>query len=488
VGVGTDAPKVTDTAPLSYQEAAEWIFNTEEKHDLLQYTIDGWCAWPLLRGMVQSALQQIPGGAVSRESTIQRISSSARDLVRLTLAKRSRYLIKSYSTGLRELSNDGYVDIYFDALLARLTSFLKIEFVNNSYFHQRNKNARFPSYCTNYGIDLVGGLIARLRPQSNIRQIAEQLSSCLKREPRLKAFSSERVLGTLMYFTSRRSVWIAVLKRIQPRIVLVADTNEAPITAAARELGISVVEIQHGLITRDHCYYAYTNYALPYKERMALPHRLFMYGDHWCREVASHGFWNQELKPVGAPHVDRYRSERNGYNRDPNVIKLLVTTQGQSREELIAYLQEFLVQAKCRIKCEVSIKLHPVFDTDKGPYERAFTTQPVRIIGGTDAPSTFELLIQSDAHATISSACHYDAIGLDVPTAVLPLAGHETVKQLYEKGHAHLVREPSDLVSWLEHDIIATNAAGLSESFFTSNATENMLRELSKLDTESTAI
>ena len=58
---------------------------------------------------------------------------------------------------------------------------------------------------------------------------------------------------------------LLLLKRIRPRILFVADPGEYAIVAAAKELGVKVIELQHGINDRYHCGYAWTRYALPYK-------------------------------------------------------------------------------------------------------------------------------------------------------------------------------------------------------------------------------
>jgi hypothetical protein len=63
-----------------------------------------------------------------------------------------------------------------------------------------------------------------------------------------------------------------------------------------------------------------------------------------------------------------------------------------------------------------------------------------------ESPSTFELLRDADLHLSISSTCHYDALGLGVPTVILPFRTHEVVGNLVEAGHAERADSPADLL------------------------------------------
>jgi hypothetical protein len=92
--------------------------------------------------------------------------------------------------------------------------------------------------------------------------------------------------------------------------------------------------------------------------------------------------------------------------------------------------------------------MHPVSDRDRNPYERAFKgITNVKILSGSELPSTFELLVDSDYHASIASAAHYDALGLGVPTIIMPFAGHELLMPLVDLGHARLASTPQEMLN-----------------------------------------
>jgi hypothetical protein len=103
----------------------------------------------------------------------------------------------------------------------------------------------------------------------------------------------------------------------------------------------------------------------------------------------------------------------------------------------------------------------------------------VRVISGSEAPSTFELLSSADLHLSISSACHYDALGLGVPTVIIPLANCDWVLSLHRAGHAFLAKTPKELL-----EIVSRLGRGggvpdeLGAYYFRPNALENMKRAL----------
>jgi hypothetical protein len=125
------------------------------------------------------------------------------------------------------------------------------------------------------------------------------------------------------------------------------------------------------------------------------------------------------------------------------------------------------------------VKLHPVYETSKESYKAAFGgNSRVHVVLGNEPPSTFELLTQAQLHVSISSTCHYDALGLGVPTVILPFTTHDIVLSLHQAGHAYLAYTPQELLEIVLHCKDHAVPPEISEWYFTSGALENIKREL----------
>ncbi len=162
-----------------------------------------------------------------------------------------------------------------------------------------------------------------------------------------------------------------------------------------------------------------------------------------AEELESQGFFRQELRVVGSLRIDRYRAYRRDFLASMDSLapkRVLVTTQGLDIERLIAFMKEVLQLAQDDASFEVIFKLHPMRERSKTVYEAAFAGDPrVTVLLGSEDPPTFALLANADVHVSISSACHYDALGLGVMTVILPLFGADTVLDLCRQGHARLL-------------------------------------------------
>jgi len=64
---------------------------------------------------------------------------------------------------------------------------------------------------------------------------------------------------------------------------------------------------------------------------------------------------------------------------------------------------------------------------------------------GNAKPDTYEMIALSDLHLSIFSACHFEALGIGTPTAILVLPGHELVLDLAARGDAILIESPQQL-------------------------------------------
>lgn len=467
--------------PVSSETVGELVRQIEARHDLLQYEVDGWCVWPILRFPVAMALLDLPFNK-SRElfSLRELLFIAARDLPGLVFPRKSRYSVITFSSALMEVEGERYKDVFFDDLLRELGDFYKIENVNNKSFLQRSRAALIPRNVTTTAIDLVSSLLLpRFRKPAAIASVAEKLSASLRQEPGLEAFTSQDIAARLEGFYWRKKLYAWLLGRTRARYLFTADGySDHAIIAAAKERGLKVCEFQHGGFIKGGPEYGWPAlYAARYKSKMPIPDRMFLYGDYW-KEQLNDEFWEGRLYAVGNLRIDQYRKLKAKLqsSRRDNVFRMVLTAQGVDTPKLVAFMSEFLKLIGERLAVELYIKLHPVYETDKEIYESAFPEDKrVHVISGSEAPSTFELLSSADLHLSISSACHYDALGLGVPTVIIPLANCDWVLSLSRAGHAFLAETPQALL-----EIVSELGRGggvpdeLGAYYFRPNALENM--------------
>ena len=188
------------------------------------------------------------------------------------------------------------------------------------------------------------------------------------------------------------------------------------------------------------------------------------------------GFYDEELLPVGSVRMDNYRRQREVNHKAGGPMQVVFTTQGLVVPQVAAFLRDFMALVdEAGIALELTIKLHPVYDLSSEPYRQVFgEDKRIHIVSGTEMPSTFTLLSRADLHLSIASACHYDALGLGVPTVVVALSGYTVVERLIELGHAPAARTPQELVDLLKDIQNHPVPPAVQEVYFKSGALENI--------------
>jgi hypothetical protein len=483
------APEAQDSVYFTEEQAAEYLKELEEKHNLFQYDVAGYSVWQLLRSDVGFRLMNVaalekPVALKSRQPS--RVALAFREVFNFLFVRHSDYVVKTVSSALREKDAGLYKDVYFDDLIKELGGAYKIETINSTLYHDRRKLAMIPSALTTSTMDLVVKMLSRLPGSTQSHRIAKQISLILQSKPTLMVFTPKRIMQVIKRFYWLKQLYRVLLRRIDPVSVLVENTRSGyPIWAAAQELGISTVEVQHGIFSRNHPDVLSAS-ATPYRKSLIIPDKIFLFGEYWRHELKKTGFYGQELIPVGSPQIDHYRQIRIEWQRqkagDRRCV-ILLTTQGLSRDSLIQFAADFLDLAQGKLDYSFYIKLHPAREISKSAYEQVLGSKPnVHILLGSEDPSTYELLSQADFHVSLASASHYDALGLGIPTIVLPLAGYETVMDLVDAGHAYLARTPQDLLEFILASRTLSVPPEVSAYYFTSGAVQNMLRELKHMD------
>lgn len=431
------------------------ICAAEERLRLFDHQLDGWCVWPIFRKTVADRLAgPVAGpdadgpGRTLPVSRSWRVRHAATDIVKLARLRKSPLLVKTYSSGLLDEDEDGrFRDIWFDDILCDQGQGVKLEALNSRAFLSRRERRVWPDDLSTALSSLVTeSLLPRVRTPPAVRKTASELSRALEPEfgPLL---SDESIRAVLAGFRWERGFYRRVLERVRPEVVLTADFGEYALCSVAKEAGIPVLELQHGVTDRFHPAYAWSSLAAGFRARMPVADRMLLYGAHWKSEMDASGYWRDRLDVVGSTRIDRWRARAAG--RAARNAMLLVTAQGLHTVELGRILADCL--AAVRGPLEIVIKLHPVFERANDEIRaRLAGVAGVTILAASEGPSMLELLGRARLHASVSSAAHYEALALGTPTAVLALPNHETVLPLVERGDATLAATGADLAMAFE--------------------------------------
>jgi hypothetical protein len=390
----------------------------------------------------------------------------------------ARHLFKTYSSGLVEETGGRYRDIRFDDVMTAAGSIFKIETPSGSRFSARSRNALVKRNLSSTAVEAAAALVARQLSEPSLQPTARVFAKAVRERLLLTAIDDEWVARRLRRFTANKRVYRSILRRVDPQFVLVADPGEHALIAAGKEHGSQVLELQHGVADASNASYGWPSEAKSYRSHMPIPDRLLLWGEHWRRELDRNGFWGDSLHVVGSPRLDRYRQQ--AVSRSHDRCTIVFTTQGLDVVPVSRFLSEALAQVISEVPLRLFVKLHPLYDVDSKPYLDALAPfrEHVEVLTAQEGASTFELLQRANVHLSIASASHYDAVGLGVPTVILPFTTHDIVLPMFRAGDASFARTVDELATLIRNWRTLNVSTDVSEYYFRSGALANILSEL----------
>ncbi len=218
-----------------------------------------------------------------------------------------------------------------------------------------------------------------------------------------------------------RALYRALLRRhrIETVYVVVAYFHQH-IVGAARDLGIRVVELQHGAISPFHLGYSYPGRPVVADQ----PDELWCFGSYWTSVADLPA--GMKTAVIGAPFLPAAGP------KDPQRVVFL--SQGTIGTELLHVAESV---AKEHPSLEVLFRLHPS--------ERAADyTIPAGVQLSTGG-STLDLLASATYQVGVSTTALFEGMALGCRTAVANLPGHEYLEPAIARGHALLMTRPSQL-------------------------------------------
>jgi hypothetical protein len=428
----------------------EALHALERRDNLFAHRVDGWSAWRVMRNTVHRMTQALPLAAPVRSDavrTLRALRATVRLLGLLLAGRRRDIVVKTSRTGLRMAKGGRFRDVYFDGLLERGHTCLKLEEINSPDFDRQAALAIYPSGLDPVVFTFWGKVLGSLFPV-DAAAFCEKVSQALSRECGIDASPGFLRLRISTVFWQARILGL-LLRRLRPRAVLVSDTGEYALCVACRRQGIRFIELQHGVFDEVHPD-AVPDWAEGTAAELLLPDVLASRGAYWVRKLAATRQGNGIAVPVGDEQVDLARNDMR--RRRPNQrLHIVVTSQGLDTQRLSSWISDLIAAAPAGVECRVSLKMHPSYDSATTAYERLKSDPRVRIVGGGELPGIFDLLTDADLHLSIASACHFDAASLGVPTGVIPLAGHEQMLGAVDGERIVLVGAPAEAWALAAH-------------------------------------
>lgn len=453
----------------------------ERKTGILALAVNGTSIWQLLRFEVSLRCQGLEVGrpGLPRKRLVRSVVTGA---IQFLFQKRCRVLCKTYDSAHRVAAANGIRDIYFDDLAEMLPQTVKMSSCDADGYEERLSKAETPPVFDDTSIIVISAVLGRFFPVSGHGQIWNEISRAIIAEWGFEEYTPDRIRRLYSIFQWRSLLYRLFLRRCRARVVICPDAGQFALMHAARQRGVPYIELQHGVYTQVHPNSLPGDLSAAERRVVMLPDRLAAYGAFSAEALEGSALERfGRIALVGTAFISKARALRAQRIKKEEPPTLLLTTQGVAREALVNFVADFL--SACDTPFHLVIKLHPAYDSDRNLYGDRIGHDP-RVVIETNASlaSTQDLIAGADFHLSISSACHFDALGIGTPTGILALETYHSVQNLLREQGAVLIETPQDLAGIVAERSFPSVPEETSDRFFTRNFERNIENLISVLE------
>ena len=438
---------------VSVSDICEVFFDLEEKYNLNYQEIQGCFAWQLIRMHLYYDITRKTEmfGAPQQKS----LSLLDKAITFLPFFKNSvlynpftgKYNkdILVFDHPRKVIFNGEYCDIYSKFLVDFLREDYSFEVLEspylNNHFTQKQDYIRYTDAVQlgSYIHKKFNSVEFSQKEKELISKVQNELENAFNIKLNLLSMLEMHILNFQYDFNK----YIDLFKKRKPKqvFVVVAYENHA-IVAAAKHLGIEVIELQHGTITDYHLGYSYPEKTRLNGEIPYFPDRILSFGDYWMKEDTS-PITMENVIPIGFPYFEYQSKDFIGLEAIDNQI--LFISQGVIGKYMARLAFEF---AKDNTDFKVIYKLHPgEYETWRENYPElveASAFEGFEVIDNSEIP-LYKLLAQSSYQVGAFSTAIYEGLMFNCKTFILDVPGVEYLDDLIERGYVFKVGNADDL-------------------------------------------
>ena len=443
---------------FSVRDICEVFFNLEEKYNLNYQEIQGCYPWQLIRMFLYYDITrrtQTFGAPQQQSLSIFDKIKSFTPFVKNSIfhspfggKENKDILIFDHP---RKVIYDGeYCDIYSNFLVDFLKDSYSFEVLEAPYLNKHfTKKQSYIKYTDRIQL---GSYIYKKFNKIQFTDEEMSLISDVRKELE-KAFNLEINLEWILTihilnFTYDYKKYAELFKKRKPKMifVVVAYENQA-IVAAAKDLGITVVELQHGTITDYHLGYSYPKKTRLGGEIKYFPDKILTFGDYWINSETC-PIDSKDIIPIGFPYFES--QSKDFINISPRKNQVLFISQGVIGK----YLSKVAFELASELKgYEVIYKLHPgEYATWRQNYPElveASSWDNFKVIDNSETP-LYKLFAQSNYQVGAFSTAIYEGLMFNCKTFILDVPGVEYLDDLINKNYVFKISDASDLIDNLD--------------------------------------
>lgn len=255
-----------------------------------------------------------------------------------------------------------------------------------------------------------------------------------------------------------------LLQRLNPQVVLiVCGYGKEALIHASKSMGIPIIELQHGTISKYHL-----GYDVGKGKKDDFADCFFTFGPAWA-SLANYPIPQERIIPIGYPYLSQAADKLKD---TPKKNQILFISQGTIGDRLSKFAVDLLGGKPKDV--HVVYKLHPgEYLRWKTEYVELFDEHNkgnITVIAG-DAPSLYQLMAESKWQIGSNSTALYEGMMFKCKTFIVDLPGKEHMQELLDSGNFLLVKSPNEL----DFSYDQKSLSYATEEYFSSNTKDRFL-------------
>ena len=394
-------------------------------------------------------------------------------------------------TESRKYKNGKFYDIYMDPLYDILgDKFCVFEWPTPQGLRREYKNRIYSKKYVAMHIPLLSKTFVNIAFQKITKK------RCIKSKEidSIVAFFSKKMMTSdkkllqvineaVSTFFHLKNFFVKILEKLNPEAILIRcgyGRFHMALSQACKELDISSIELQHGIITKYHAGYVRDSKS---DNKDCVPEYLLTYGDAFSNIVKKSCLFDaKKVASIGFPYMEEVKSSPLSIdNKMKRFLRRFSATCLASSQWIIAEeMKNFFIDvskqlSKMHKKIGIIFKPHPRDERnydDMKKYENIFLVDKYE--------DFYEILKAVDIHSTFYSTTGIEALAFGKPNIFIDF-GKTSMKDMMnivDNKSSFIVSSPAQFVEKIQYILsnyenISKNAMKKSEVFFKPNAKDN---------------
>lgn len=349
--------------------------------------------------------------------------------------------------------------IYIDSILARFMIYSRIRRIYNS--SERND------------------IIYKLKIQLN--EAFGELNEYYDYKVEDKIFNE--ICDIIFLLSYVKEKYRKILLKINPKIlveIVSYDPLKMLFTEVAKEEKIPVIELQHGVVYKEHAAYNFLC-----ENIVQFPDKMFVFSEFWKKNIRA-PIADKDIIPVGYPYLEEKINLYRGIERQDKRYTILFISQWTIGIYLSKVAKELSVKLPIE-KFRIIFKLHPGEYSDWQNKYTDLIGSNIEIIDNNEE-SIYKFFSESDMQIGVYSTAIYEGLAFNLNTLILRVGQYEIMNILVDSGYAKFIDSSDDVVECInkysnydnKNDVCCRDVG----DFWMTNSLDNITREINKILTD----